>query len=61
MYKFTKTRDVETEGYKADLELKIDTEHLEDLIFYFEDFLRGSGFVIDGTLKIVEDSNDRIV
>jgi hypothetical protein len=53
-YKFIKVKDPENRFETTDIEFKVETSSLLELIQEFEYFLKGCGFAFDGTLEIVE-------
>lgn len=41
--------------------IEFEAEQLSDVVGYFEQFLRGSGYAIDGQLDFVSDNTDYVV
>ena len=54
-YIFKKEKDLDNKFDTTAVEITVDTESLPNILMAFEEFLKGSGFSIRGTLEIVED------
>lgn len=54
MYVFKKIKNPDNKFDRADIIMKVDTENLDDLLDYFEYFLRASGYSFKGEVDIVE-------
>lgn len=58
-FKFTKTADDQSKFDSANLTMETSAVYLPDILKDFEDFLKGCGFVFEGSLEVVEpESND---
>ena len=55
MTKFTFTSEFQGFGSPKNT-LEFDCDQLEDVLMYFEQFLKGAGFIYDGHLEIVDNS-----
>lgn len=53
IYKFIKEIDPDNEFDKSRVVIEVDTECRSDLLEYFEDFLKGCGYSVNGTIDIV--------
>ncbi len=58
MYKFIKTPDPDNHHDKTTVIIRVDAVTLDDLVEAFEEFLKGCGFIFDGTLDIVEEEEE---
>lgn len=53
-YKFSKTSLEDSREYET-IEMTFESFQLDEVLDHFERFLKGSGFVFEGTLAIVND------
>lgn len=61
MYKFTRLRDNNNPYDISSLEMTADAVTLGEILQEFEYFLRGCGFIFEGSLEIVEsDEPDNV-
>ncbi len=60
-YIFTKNQDINNKFDHTKVQIESDAETLSEILEAFEYFLKGSGFVFEGHLDIVNDSTEKEV
>lgn len=54
MYQFTKFKDPENKFDNSDLVMTCDTIVLSELLENFENFLKGCGYIFEGSVQIID-------
>lgn len=57
-FEFKKTKDLDNRFDITDVSISGESDSLSDIIESFEEFLRACGFVIDGSLDLVYESEE---
>jgi hypothetical protein len=57
-YTFIKEKDFKNVFDSTKVTVEIDCVSLNEVLEAFEDFLKGSGFILKGKVEIIEDEND---
>lgn len=55
---FIKNKDSNNEFDTSTVKMESDTEVLGDILEDFENFLRGCGYIINGTIDVVPNENE---
>lgn len=59
MFKFIKNHEKNLyDSHESTITMETNSEQLFDILRDFENFLRGCGYVIDGTIELVRNDNE---